>query len=78
MERLFEGIPLDRVSTSFTINATAPILLAMYQAAGERQGVPPAELRGTVQNDILKEFLARKTYVYPPAPSLRRAPRRRR
>ena len=71
MERLFEAIPLDRVSTSFTINATAPILLAMYQVVGERQGVAPAELRGTVQNDILKEFLARKTYVYPPGPSLR-------
>jgi methylmalonyl-CoA mutase N-terminal domain/subunit len=71
MERLFDGIPLDRVSTSFTINATAPILLAMYQVVGEQQGVAPAELRGTVQNDILKEFLARKTYVYPPGPSLR-------
>jgi methylmalonyl-CoA mutase N-terminal domain/subunit len=71
MERLFEGIPLGVVSTSFTINATAPILLAMYQVVGERQGVSPADLRGTVQNDILKEFLARKTYVYPPGPSLR-------
>jgi methylmalonyl-CoA mutase N-terminal domain/subunit len=71
MERLFAGIPLARVSTSFTINATAPILLAMYQIVGERQGVAPTKLRGTVQNDILKEFLARKTYVYPPAPSLR-------
>ncbi|MFN8186385.1 MAG: methylmalonyl-CoA mutase family protein [Gaiellales bacterium] len=71
MERVFDGIPLDRVSTSFTINATAPILLAMYQVAGERQGVDPAVLRGTVQNDVLKEFLARKTYIYPPAPSLR-------
>jgi methylmalonyl-CoA mutase N-terminal domain/subunit len=71
MERVFAGIPLGQVSTSFTINATAPILLAMYQVAGEQQGVPPAELRGTVQNDILKEFLARKTYIYPPAPSLR-------
>jgi methylmalonyl-CoA mutase N-terminal domain/subunit len=71
MERVFDGIPLDRVSTSFTINATAPILLAMYQVVGEKQGIDPAELRGTVQNDILKEFLARKTYIYPPAPSLR-------
>jgi methylmalonyl-CoA mutase N-terminal domain/subunit len=71
MERVFGGIPLDRVSTSFTINATAPVLLAMYQVAGEKQGVDPAELRGTVQNDILKEFLARKTYIYPPGPSLR-------
>jgi methylmalonyl-CoA mutase N-terminal domain/subunit len=71
MEAVFEGIPLDRVSTSFTINATAPILLAMYQVVGEKQGVGPHELRGTVQNDILKEFLARKTYIYPPEPSLR-------
>jgi methylmalonyl-CoA mutase N-terminal domain/subunit len=71
MEAIFEGIPLDRVSTSFTINATSPILLAMYQVVGERQGVEPRALRGTVQNDILKEFLARKTYIYPPGPSLR-------
>jgi methylmalonyl-CoA mutase, N-terminal domain len=71
LEAVFEGIRLDRVSTSFTINATAPILLAMYQVVGEKQGVEAAELRGTVQNDILKEFLARKTYVYPPAASLR-------
>ena len=71
MEAIFEGIPLDRISTSFTINATAPILLGMYQAVGERQGVDPKALRGTVQNDILKEFLARKTYIYPPGPSLR-------
>ena len=73
MERIFENIPLDRVSTSFTINATAPILLAMYQVVGERQGVDPSALRGTVQNDILKEFVARKTYIYPPEPSLRLA-----
>jgi methylmalonyl-CoA mutase N-terminal domain/subunit len=73
METVFDGIPLDRVSTSFTINATAPILLAMYQVVSERQGVDPARLRGTVQNDILKEFLARKTYIYPPEPSLRLA-----
>jgi methylmalonyl-CoA mutase N-terminal domain/subunit len=71
LEAVFEGIPLDRVSTSFTINATAPILLAMYQVVGEKQGVDPKELRGTVQNDILKEFLARKTYIFPPEPSLR-------
>jgi methylmalonyl-CoA mutase, N-terminal domain len=71
METIFDGIPLDRVSTSFTINSTAPILLAMYQVVGEKQGVDPAVLRGTVQNDILKEYLARKTYVYPPGPSLR-------
>jgi methylmalonyl-CoA mutase N-terminal domain/subunit len=73
MERIFEGIPLDRVSTSFTINSTAPILLAMYQVVGEQQGVAPAALRGTVQNDILKEYLARKTYIYPPGPSMRLA-----
>jgi len=71
LEDVFAGIPLDRVSTSFTINATAPILLAMYQVVGETQGVAPTDLRGTVQNDILKEFLARKTYVFPPGPSLR-------
>jgi methylmalonyl-CoA mutase N-terminal domain/subunit len=73
LERVFDGIPLDRVSTSFTINATAPVLLAMYQVVGEKQGVDPSALRGTVQNDILKEFLARKTYIYPPVPSLRLA-----
>jgi methylmalonyl-CoA mutase, N-terminal domain len=73
MEQIFEGIPLGGVSTSFTINATAPILLAMYQVVGEKQGVDPAVLRGTVQNDILKEYLARKTYIYPPAPSMRLA-----
>lgn len=71
MEAVFDGIPLDRVSTSFTINATAPILLAMYEVVGERQGLETSELRGTVQNDILKEYLARKTYIYPPSPSLR-------
>jgi methylmalonyl-CoA mutase N-terminal domain/subunit len=73
MEEIFDGIPLDRVSTSFTINATAPILLAMYIAVAEKQGVARAEIRGTVQNDILKEFLARKTYIYPPEPSVRLA-----
>src|SRR4029079_3285203 len=73
METIFDGIPLDRISTSFTINATAPILLAMYQVVGERRGVDPAVLRGTVQNDILKEYLARKTYIYPPGPSMRLA-----
>jgi methylmalonyl-CoA mutase N-terminal domain/subunit len=71
LEAVFDDIPLDRVSTSFTINATAPILLAMYQVVAEKQGVDRRELRGTVQNDILKEFLARKTYVFPPGPSLR-------
>jgi len=71
MERLFHDIPLDRVSTSMTINATAAILLAMYVALGEEQGVPPAKLEGTLQNDILKEYIARGTYIYPPEPSLR-------
>jgi methylmalonyl-CoA mutase N-terminal domain/subunit len=71
MERLFHGIPLDRVSTSMTINATAPVLLAMYIAVGEAQGVPLAKLDGTLQNDILKEYIARGTYIYPPEPSLR-------
>src|SRR5579872_84462 len=71
MEVLFDGIPLDRVSTSMTINATAAILLCMYQAVAERQGVPPARLAGTTQNDILKEYIARGTYIYPPGPSLR-------
>ncbi len=71
LERLFHEIPLDRVSTSMTINATAPILLAMYVVLGEEQGVPRAGLQGTVQNDILKEFIARGTYIYPIEPSLR-------
>ena len=68
---LFEGIPLDRASTSMTINATASILLCLYIAVGERQGVASERLSGTVQNDILKEYIARGTYIYPPAPSLR-------
>jgi methylmalonyl-CoA mutase N-terminal domain/subunit len=71
MQTLLEGIPLDKVSTSMTINATAPILLCLYAAVGERQGVPLEQLSGTVQNDILKEYVARGTYIYPPAPSLR-------
>ena len=71
MSRLFDGIPLDRVSTSMTINATAIILLALYVAAGKRQGVDPRGLAGTVQNDILKEYVARGTYIYPPRASLR-------
>ena len=71
METLFQDIPLDRVSTSMTINATAAILLAMYIAVGKRQGVPLAKLSGTVQNDILKEYIARGTYIFPPQPSLR-------
>jgi methylmalonyl-CoA mutase N-terminal domain/subunit len=68
---LFRDIPLDRVSTSMTINATAAILLAMYVVAGEEQGVPRARLAGTVQNDILKEYIARGTYIFPAEPSLR-------
>jgi len=71
LERLFHGIPLDRVSTSMTINATAAILLAMYVVVGEEQGVPRERLQGTIQNDILKEYVARGTYIYPPEPSLR-------
>ena len=73
LEAIFDGIPLDKVSTSMTINATAPILLAMYIAVGENQGVPATQLTGTTQNDILKEFIARGTYVFPPAPSLKLA-----
>ncbi len=71
MEVLFDRIPLDRVSTSMTINATASVLLALYIAVGRQQGVPLAALKGTVQNDILKEYIARGTYIYPPGPSLR-------
>ncbi|MFB0516859.1 MAG: methylmalonyl-CoA mutase family protein, partial [Candidatus Neomarinimicrobiota bacterium] len=71
MEVLFQGIPLDQVSTSMTINATAAILLALYVAVAGKQGVQPAQLRGTVQNDILKEYIARGTYIYPPGPSMR-------
>ncbi len=71
MARLFEGIPLDKVSTSMTINAPAAILLAMYIAVGKRQGVESTKLRGTVQNDILKEYIARGTYIFPPAFSMR-------
>ena len=71
MEVLFDGIPLDRVSTSMTINATASILLCMYIAVAERQGVPAERIDGTIQNDILKEYIARGTYIYPPAPSMR-------
>ncbi len=71
MRVLFGGIPLDRVSTSMTINAPASILLLLYQLVGEEQGVAPAALTGTIQNDILKEYIARGTYIFPPAPSLR-------
>jgi methylmalonyl-CoA mutase, N-terminal domain len=71
MQDLFEGIPLDRVSTSMTINATAAILLALYVAVARRQGVSAATLSGTTQNDILKEYIARGTYIFPPRPSMR-------
>jgi methylmalonyl-CoA mutase N-terminal domain/subunit len=71
MRRLLAELPLDRISTSMTINSTAAILLALYVAAGEEQGVARSALRGTIQNDILKEYIARGTYVYPPRPSLR-------
>lgn len=71
METLFNGIPLDKVSTSMTINAPAAVLLAMYIIVAEKQGVGKEQLRGTIQNDILKEYIARGTYIYPPAPSMR-------
>lgn len=71
MEMLFNQIPLDKVSTSMTINAPAAVLLAMYIAVGKRQGVEEGRLRGTIQNDILKEYVARGTYIFPPKPSLR-------
>ncbi len=71
MQTLFDGIPLDKVSTSMTINAPAAILLAMYIAVAEAQGVPAKSLRGTIQNDILKEYVARGTYIFPPEPSMR-------
>jgi methylmalonyl-CoA mutase N-terminal domain/subunit len=71
MEEMFEGIPLDKISTSFTINSTASILLAMYVATAEKQGVNPSDLRGTIQNDIIKEYIARGTYIFPPEPSIR-------
>ena len=71
LETLFDRIPLDKVSTSMTINATAAVLLAMYVALAEKRGLAPAALSGTVQNDILKEYVARGTYIYPPQPSMR-------
>jgi len=71
MQTLFDGIPLDKVSTSMTINAPAAVLLAMYIATGEKQGVPASKLNGTIQNDVLKEYVARGTYIFPPKPSLR-------
>jgi methylmalonyl-CoA mutase, N-terminal domain len=70
-EIFFDGIPLDGISTSFTINGTAAILLAFYVAVGEKQGVPREKLRGTIQNDILKEYVSRGTWIWPPRPSLR-------
>ena len=70
-ERIFEGIPLQQVSTSFTINATAPLILAMYLLVGEKQGVDRKNLRGTIQNDILKEYIARGTWIFPPKPSIK-------
>lgn len=71
MEILFEGIPLDKVSTSMTINSPAAVILAMYQAVGEKKGVTADKLRGTIQNDVLKEYIARGTYIFPPRPSMR-------
>ena len=71
MEILFNGIPLDKVSTSMTINAPATVLLAMYIAVAEKQGISPDKLNGTIQNDVLKEYIARGTYIFPPAPSMR-------
>jgi methylmalonyl-CoA mutase N-terminal domain/subunit len=71
MAELFTGLPLDKLSVNFTINATAPVILATFLVAAERQGVRPAQLTGTLQNDVLKEFLARKAYVFPPGPSMR-------
>ena len=71
MEILFDGIPMNRVSTSMTINATASILLAMYIAVAKKQNVPLNQISGTIQNDILKEYIARGTYIYPPKPSMR-------
>ena len=73
MEDLFESIPLSAVSTSMTINAPAPVLVAMYVVAAERQGLDAASIMGTVQNDVLKEYIARGTFIYPPRPSLRLA-----
>src|SRR2546423_1551002 len=74
MATLFEGIPLGEVSTSMTINSPAAMLLAFYVCVGERQGVPRSELRGTVQTDILKEYIAQKEWIFPPEPSLRLVP----
>ena len=71
MEILFGGIPLDKISTSMTINGPAPVVWAMYIVAAERQGIPSTKIRGTIQNDILKEYIAQKSYIFPPEPSMR-------
>ncbi|MFX6786281.1 methylmalonyl-CoA mutase family protein, partial [Acinetobacter baumannii] len=71
MRTLFSGIPLDRMSVSMTMNGAVLPILALYIVAAEEQGVPHARLSGTIQNDILKEFMVRNTYIYPPAPSMR-------
>jgi methylmalonyl-CoA mutase, N-terminal domain len=71
MEALFKDIPLDKVSTSMTINATASVLLALYVAVAKKQGIPVERISGTIQNDILKEYIARGTYIFPPKPALR-------
>ena len=71
MRALFDGIPLDRMNTSMTINAPAAWLLALYVAVADEQGAPRASLTGTTQNDIIKEYLARGTYIFPPRPALR-------
>lgn len=71
METIFDGIPLDKVTTSMTINAPASVLLAMYIAVAEKQGISPKQISGTIQNDILKEYIAQKTYIYPPKDSMR-------
>ena len=73
MSEVFDGIPLDEVSTSMTINAPAAVLVAMYHVACERQGLDASMIRGTAQNDVLKEYVARGTYIFPPRPSLRLA-----
>src|SRR4029077_12451997 len=70
MRPLFSGIPLDQMSVSMTMNGAVPPVLALYIVAAEKQGVPPEKLSGTIQNDILKEFMVRNTYIYPPAPSM--------
>ena len=71
MRTAFDGIPLDQVSTSMTINAPAAVLLLLYELVGEEQGVPSEKLRGTTQNDVLKEYIARGNYIYPPEPTMR-------